>query len=32
MQLEEWKVIENYENYEISTFGRVRNLSKNKYL
>jgi hypothetical protein len=32
MQLEEWKVIEGYENYEISTFGRVRNLDRNKFL
>ena len=32
MQLEEWKEIEGYENYEISTMGRVRNITKNKIL
>jgi hypothetical protein len=32
MQLEEWKVIEGYETYEISSFGRVKNITRNKYL
>jgi hypothetical protein len=32
MQLEEFKVIEGYENYEISSFGRVRNITTNKFL
>jgi hypothetical protein len=32
MTAEEWKKIENYENYEISTFGRVKNINTNKYL
>jgi hypothetical protein len=32
MQLEEFKVIEGFENYEISTLGRVRNIKTNKYL
>jgi hypothetical protein len=32
MQVEEWKVIEGYENYEISNFGRVRNINTNKIL
>jgi hypothetical protein len=32
MQLEEFKVIEGYENYEISTLGRIRNIITNKFL
>jgi hypothetical protein len=32
MQLEEWRVIENYENYEISTLGRVRNIKTRRFL
>jgi hypothetical protein len=32
MQVEEWKVVEGYENYEISSFRRVKNISRNKYL
>jgi hypothetical protein len=32
MQLEEWKVIEGYENYAISSTGRVKNLTTNKIL
>jgi hypothetical protein len=32
MQLEEWRVIEGYENYEISSFGRVRNIKTRRYL
>jgi hypothetical protein len=32
MQFEEFKVIENYENYEISTLGRVRNIKTRRYL
>lgn len=27
-----WKVIEEYPNYEVSNFGRVRNLKSNKLL
>lgn len=27
---EEWKIIENYEEYQISTLGRVKSLKHNK--
>lgn len=30
--MEDWKSIEGFENYEISDFGRIRNISKGKYL
>jgi hypothetical protein len=32
MTAEEWKKIENYENYEISSFGRVKNIETGKIL
>jgi hypothetical protein len=32
MTVEEWKQIENYENYEISSLGRVRNKKTGRYL
>jgi hypothetical protein len=27
---EEWRAITDYDNYEISSFGNVRNINKNK--
>jgi hypothetical protein len=32
MNIEIWKTIENYNNYEISTYGNVRNIKTNKNL
>ena len=29
---EVWKLIENFENYSVSTFGRIRNNNSNKFL
>jgi len=30
--MEIWKSIEGFENYEVSNFGRVKNIKKNKFL
>jgi hypothetical protein len=32
MTIEEWKIIENYENYEISNMGNVRVIKTGKFL
>ena len=30
--MEEWKIIEEFNNYEVSNLGRVRNIKKNKLM
>ena len=30
--MEEWKIIERFNNYEVSNLGRVRNIKKNKLM
>lgn len=32
MKQEEWKVIEGFEDYEVSSFGRIKSLKGNKQL